>query len=161
MLVRLLTLACSALVAGCTASSCDPSQAGFFSGIGCEGSGAYTQRNQAQQTQLAASRSATLSERANAAQAEDAAYSSQFALNAKRQRLQVLDQQNSALQRRLAAAQANNRVDQAQLASAQAQLADLQYQRASLSVSSTDTSVRDYEQKQQKMLSIITDMSNL
>jgi hypothetical protein len=150
-----------ATLAGCAPSNCDPSQAGFISGIGCEASGAYSQRRQMQQAQLASSRASVLAERANAAAAQDEAAMSQAALRDRQQRLRAVDSQNAALRRRLATLRASNSVDQSRLAAAQGQLDELNRERANIATAPDDVSVRDLETQQKKLLAIIKDMSNL
>ncbi len=158
---RIAALAAAAALAGCSAGACDPSQAGFLSGIGCEASGAYTQRNQAQQASLAQSRAAALQEQAGAAQAQDEATGAQMALDERRRRLGAIDAQNAALRRRLATLQGNNRVNQAQLASAQAQLSEINRRRASLPATPDPAAVRDLERQQQNLQATVRDLGNL
>ena len=154
-------LAAVAALGGCSAGACDPSQAGFLSGIGCEASGSYTQRNQAQQVSLAQSRAAALQERAGAAQAQDEAAGAEMALSERRRRLGAIEAQNAVLRRRLAALQGNNRVNQAQLASAQAQLNEISRHRASLAASPDPAGVRDLERQQQNLQSVVQGLGNL
>jgi len=148
-------------LAGCAAGNCDPSQAGFISGIGCETSGAYSQRNQMQQAQLASSRASVLAERANAAEAQDDAAMSQAALRDRQQRLRAVDSQNVTLRRRLAALRANNSVDQSRLAAAQGQLDELNRRRADVGTVPDDASVRDLEAQQRRLLAIVKGISDL
>ena len=158
---KMAAMAALAALAGCSAAACDPSQAGFLSGIGCEASGSYTQRNQAQQASLAQSRAAALQERAGAAQAQDEATGAQMALDERRRRLGAIDAQNATLRRRLATLQGNNRVNQAQLASAQAQLSEINRRRASLPAAPDPAAVRDLERQQQNLQATVRDLGNL
>ena len=59
--------------AACSPQSCDPSQAGFLSGIGCEASGSYSTRNQYQRSELAQQNAAALQNRAAAVSEGDRA----------------------------------------------------------------------------------------
>ena len=148
----------AAALAGCATGNCDPSQAGFFSGMSCEASGAYTQRNVSQQQTLAQSRAAALQQRAAASEAQDDATQAQLTLDQRQRRLRALDVQNASLQRRLTALRANNQVDQSRLASVQVQLDALRRQRAAVQGAPDDASVRNMEQQQQRLLEIAKGM---
>ncbi len=158
---RLAVLIGAAALAGCTPGACDPSQAGFLSGIGCEASGSYGQRSAALQTQLQSSRASALQERANALDAQQDAAASQGELARSRQRLRSIDSQNATLQRRLATLRASNRVDQGRLAGAQSQLAELSRRRASLGARPDDASVRDLERQQHDLEGVVRGLSDL
>ena len=160
-MVRLAVILASAGLAGCSAAACDPSQAGFISGIGCASSGAYSQRTQALQTQLTSSRSAALQERANAIEADQEASDSQVALADTRARLGAVDRQNAALAQRLAALRASNRVDQTRLANAQAQFDAISRRRATLAAAPDDGSVLDLQRQQQRLLGVMKGMGDL
>lgn len=138
-------------LAACTPQQCDPSQAGFFSGIGCAASGSYATRNQYQQVELG-------QQRANAAlsrdQAQDAgARASQAMLtrDQARRRLVAVDRQTAQLRAHLNAARARGDVDQARLGEAQAELDALQRQRAALPRGATEEDMRALEGRERRL----------
>ncbi len=146
--MRIVWLATVAALAGCAQGSCDPSQAGFFSGIGCEAGGGYAARNQAQQAQLS-------QDRANAMAAQDTQQREQSrATNAiltrdeARQRLTALDRRTAQLRSRLATLRRSGSQSQAQLNEAEAQLAALQRQRSG--GASSDAQMRALEDRQRR-----------
>ena len=146
-------LAGGALLAltACTPQQCDPSQAGFFSGIGCAASGSYATRNQYQQVELAQQRAAAAQSR-DQAQGEGArASQALLTRDQARRRLATVDQQNTQLRARLAAARSRGGVDRARLDAAQAELDDLQRQRAALQErGATNEDIRALEDHQRR-----------
>lgn len=138
-------------LAACSAQQCDPSQAGFLSGVGCEASGSYTTRNQYQQSQLAQQNAAALQNRA-AAQ-DEGARASQALLtrDQARRRLGAIDQQTAQLRARLNAARSRGGVDQVRLGEAQAELDALQRQRAGLQGGATEEQVRALEAQRRRL----------
>lgn len=158
------TLVLMALVVGlvgCASGNCDPDQAGFIGGIGCQASGAYGQRTQSLQAQLSASRSAALQERAAALSAQQDAAASETALAERRQQLQAIDRQNAVLQRKLRALQASNRIDKARLAKANAELASVKQQRATAGPNPDDAELRDLQQHQQRLQNVVSSLGDL
>ena len=138
-------------LAACTPQQCDPSQAGFFSGIGCAASGSYATRNQYQQVELAQQRTAALQGRAQAQ--DEGARASQAVLtrDQARRRLSTVDQQNAQLRTRLNAARARGGVDRVRLDDAQAELDALQRQRAVLQQrGATEEDLREIEERQRR-----------
>ena len=158
MLRFAVPLTALALLAGCAPGSCDPSQAGFLSGIGCEASGAYTTRHNAQVASLAESRAAALQGQADAGQAQDQATSAQMALGERQRRLRQINSQNAVLSRRLSALRATNGADQGQLGRAQAQLAELNRRSAVTPATASAADLRDVEQKQRELADILAKM---
>lgn len=146
-------LAAGALLglAACTPQQCDPSQAGFFSGIGCAASGSYATRNQYQQVELSQQRAAAEQSR-DQAQGEGArASQALLTRDQARRRLVAVDQQTTQLRARLAAARSRGGVDQARLNDAQAELDGLQRQRAALQGrGATDEDIRALEDHQRR-----------
>lgn len=135
---------------GCTAAACDPSQAGFLSGIGCEASGSYGVRNQYQQSALAQQNANALQARA-AAQDEGArANQAVLSRDQARRRLGAVDQQTAQLRARLNAARARGNVDQVRLDAAQAELSALERQRAEVPQAATDAQVRALEDQRRR-----------
>ena len=113
-------------LAACTPQQCDPSQAGFFSGIGCAASGSYATRNQYQQTELAQQRGAAAQSRD---QAQDAgARASQAVLTRDQARQRLGDQHD-----------------------AQTELDALQRQRAGLQRGATDEDIRALEGRERRL----------
>lgn len=138
-------------LAACAPQNCDPSQAGFFSGIGCEAGGAYTSRNQSQQSMLAQQNAAALT---NRAQAQDEGYRANQALLTRdqaRRRLGAIDAQTAQLRRRLDAARARGGVDQARLGAAQSELDALQRQRGGLQGGASEDQVRALEAQRRRL----------
>ena len=146
-------LAAGALLglAACTPQQCDPSQAGFFSGIGCAASGSYATRSQYQQVELAQQRAAAAQSR-DQAQGEGARASEALVTRDQaRRRLVAADQQTAQLRARLTAARARGGVDQARLNDAQAELDALQRQRAVLQRGATEEDLRALEDHQRRL----------
>ncbi len=138
-------------LAACTPQQCDPSQAGFFSGIGCAASGSYATRNQYQQVELSQQRAAAMQGR-DQAQGEGArASQALLTRDQARRRLVAADQQTAQLRARLTAARARGGVDQARLNDAQAELDALQRQRAGLQRGATDEDLRALEDHQRRL----------
>ena len=138
-------------LAACTPQQCDPSQAGFFSGIGCAASGSYATRSQYQQVELAQQRAAAAQNRDQAQ--EEGARASQALLtrDQTRRRLAAVDGQNTQLRARLASARARGGVDQARLDAAQAELDALGRQRALLQGrGATEEDIRRLEDQQRR-----------
>lgn len=138
-------------LAACTPQQCDPSQAGFFSGIGCAASGSYATRNQYQQTELAQQRNAAALNRDQAQDAGARASQAMLTRDQARRRLGALDQQTAQLRARLNAARARGGVDQVRLNDAQAELDALQRQRAGLQRGATDEDVRALEGRERRL----------
>lgn len=146
-------LAAGALLglAACTPQQCDPSQAGFFSGIGCAASGSYATRNQYQQVELGQQRAAAAQSRDQAQDAGARASQALLTRDQARRRLGALDQQTAQLRARLNAARARGGVDQVRLNDAQAELDALQRQRAALPRSATDEDMRALEDHERRV----------
>lgn len=138
-------------LAACTPQQCDPSQAGFFSGIGCAASGSYATRNQYQQVELAQQRGAAAQSRDQAQDAGARASQAVLTRDQSRRRLGALDQQTAQLRARLNAARARGGVDQVRLNDAQAELDALQRQRAALPRGATDEDVRALEDRERRL----------
>lgn len=151
-------LAGSALLglAACTPQQCDPSQAGFFSGIGCAASGSYAARNQNQQSELA-QRSMAASQSRTQAQDEGArAIQALLTRDQARLRLGAVDRQTAQLRTRLNAAYARGDISQIRLSDAQAELNALQRERARLQGGVTDAQVRALEDHERRVRDQVT-----
>ena len=97
-------------LAACTSQQCDPSEAGFFSGIGGTASGSYATRNQYQQVAFAQQRAAAAQSR-DQAQYEGAQASQALLMRDQaRRRLATVDQQTAQLRARLTAARGAARI---------------------------------------------------
>lgn len=96
-------------LAACTPQQCDPSQAGFFSGIGCAASGSYATRSQYQQVELAQQRAAAAQSRDQAQYEGAQASQALLTRDQARRRLATVDQQTAQLRARLTAARAGRR----------------------------------------------------
>lgn len=138
-------------LAACAPQQCDPSQAGFFSGIGCAASGSYATRNQYQQVELAQQRAAAAQSRDQAQDAGARASQALLTRDQARRRLGAVDQQTAQLRSRLNAARMRGGVDQVRLNDAQAELDTLQRQRAGLRQGATDEDLRALENHQRRL----------
>jgi len=154
--MRYWALIAAAAVAGCAGQNCDPSQAGFLSGIGCEASGQFAARNQAQQQQLS-------QENANAASAQSAQQREQsretnaiLTRDQARQRLNAVDRQNTQLRARVAALRRSGNADRAQLSEAERELNDIQ--RARASGPNSDADIRALEARQRRTAALVGSM---
>ncbi len=138
-------------LAACTPQQCDPSQAGFLSGIGCAASGSYAARNQSQQYDLA-QQSAVAAQNRDQAQYEGArASEALLSRDQARRRLGALDQQTAQLRTRLGVARARGGADQARLRAAQSELDDLQRQSARLQTGASEEQVRALEARRRRL----------
>lgn len=143
-------------LAACSPQQCDPSQAGFFSGIGCAASGSYAARNQYQQSELAQQNTAASQNRAQAQ--DEGARASQALLtrDQARRRLGAVDQQTAQLRTRLNAARARGDISQIRLSDAQTELDALQRERAGLRGAATDEQVRALEDHERRVRDQLT-----
>ena len=140
----------------CTPQACDPSQAGFFSGIGCEASGNYGVRHQYQESTLAQQNAAALQSRAAAVNEGQRANEALISRDQARRRLASSDRETAQLRARLAAARARGSVDQARLDQAQAEVAALQRQRAGLQNGGSPDQLRAYEERHRQLMDSLT-----
>ncbi len=143
-------------LAACTPQACDPSQAGFFSGIGCEASGSYGTRNQYQRSALAQESALALQNRANAIDASQRANEALVSRDEAQRRLASADRRTIQLRASLAAARNRRDVDQVRLNDAQAELTRLQRDRASLQRGASAEQLRALEERQQRLNDSIT-----
>ena len=143
----------SALVglAACTPQQCDPSQAGFLSGIGCAASGSYATRNQYQRSELAQQNVVASQNRVEANYAGARASQALLTRDQARRRLTAIDQQTAQLRTRLNAARARGDISQIRLSDAQAELNALQRERSSLRGAATDEQVRALENHERRV----------
>lgn len=146
-----LALGAAALLAGCAPGQCDPSQAGFLSGMGCEASGSYGVRSQYQQSALAQQNTNALQMRAAASDEGARANQALLSRDQARGRLNAVDRQTSQLRARLNAARASGRADQSRLDAAQAELNALERQRGQVSQSATEEQVRALEAQRRRL----------
>ncbi len=145
--MRSALLATSMLVglSACAPQQCDPAQAGFLSGLGCEASGSYAVRNQNQQSALAQQNAAALQNRAQARDEGARANQALLTRDQARSRLRVLDQETAQIGARLDAARARGDINQARFDQAKAELVTLQHQRASLQAGASEQQIKAYE----------------
>ncbi len=143
-------------LAACSPQQCDPSQAGFLSGLGCAASGSYAARNQYQQSELA-QQSTAASQSRDQAQGEGArASQALLTRDQTRRRLGAVDRQTAQLRTRLNAARVRGGVSQIRLSDAQAELDALQRERAGLHGAATDEQLRVLEDHQRRLRDQIT-----
>ena len=138
-------------LAACSAQQCDPSQAGFLSGIGCEASGSYTTRNQYQQSELGQRSADALQSRVRAQDEGARAGQAMVTRDQARQRLGAIDRQAIEFRARINAARARGTVDQVRLTEAQDQLDALQRQRTTLRGDATEAQLRNLEAQRRRV----------
>lgn len=143
-------------LAACSPQQCDPSQAGFFSGIGCAASGSYATRNQYQQSELAQQNMAASQGRAQAQNEGARASQALLTRDQARLRLGAVDRQTAQLRTRLNAAHARGDMSQIRLSDAQAELNALQRERARLQGGATDEQMRALEDHERRLRDQVT-----
>lgn len=146
-----LVLLAAAGLAGCAPGACDPSQAGFLSGIGCDASGSYATRSQYQQSALAQENANALQMRAAASNEGARANQAVLSRDQAQGRLSAIDRQTSQLRARLNSARARGGADQARLDAAQAELGALERQRAQVPQGATEDQVRALEAQRRRL----------
>ena len=111
-------------LAGCATDpgSCDPAQAGFFSGISCEGSGAYTTRDSTLRSNLAGARANLANERIRAGNANIDANDAVAAQSRASSEPSAMRRQNASLRARLDTASRREGADVAAVNRQRAQL---------------------------------------
>lgn len=149
-MVRGSAIGIALLLGACAPGQCDPSQAGFLSGIGCEAGGSYRVRNQVQQSALAQQNDSAFQARASAQAEQSRATEAVLTRDQARRRLNTVDQQTKQLRARLNTARRQGTVDQVRLDQAQQELDGLQRQRTQLPTQSTDEQVRALEARQRR-----------
>ncbi len=147
---RWWALAAVLAVPACAPGQCDPSQAGFLSGIGCEASGSYRTRNQVQQSALAQQNANALQARASAQDEGSRANEALLSRDQARRRLGGVDAQTRSLRQRLAAARSRGGVDRVRLDQAQNELDTLDRQRAGLNQGATEAQVQALEAQRRR-----------
>ena len=150
MIRRIAVLAVLAALPGCAPGACDPSQAGFLSGIGCEASGSYTTRNRYQQSALAQESGNALQARAAAGEERSRVADALVTRDQARTRLNAIDAETRRLRARLAAARARGTSDSGRLGAAQAELDALQQERSRLGSSTSDADLRALEARRRR-----------
>ena len=143
-------------LAACTPQQCDPSQAGFLSGIGCAASGSYATRNQYQQSELAQQSIAASQSRAQAQDEGARASQALVTRDQARRRLGAVDRQTAQLRTRLNAARARGEISQIRLSDAEAELNALQRERAGLQGAATDEQLRALESHERRLRDQLT-----
>jgi hypothetical protein len=142
----------------CSASQCDPSQADLFSGVGCEVSGAYTQRHQAQMAELQSANTSDTEAQIADENAQQNAAVAKTELAQRRSQLHVLEGETASLKERVQAAQATHAISSGALRQANDQLAALRRLQA-VNVNDPSTAqlvaIRD---RQAKLANILTSM---
>lgn len=153
--MRWIVLGSVAMLAGCatTPGACDPTQAGFFSGISCESSGAYGSRDTSLRSNLASARANLASDRMRA---NDANVDAGAALDDQaraRSALSRVRQQNTSLRARLDAASRREGANVSAINQQRAELSQLERDRASAERGgSSPDAVRDIQRRQKALL---------
>lgn len=143
-------------LAACSPQQCDPSQAGFLSGLGCAASGSYAARNQYQQSELAQQ---TMAASRSRSQAQDEGARASQALVTRdqaRRRLGAVDRQTAQLRAHFNAAHARGDLSQIRLSDAQAELNALQRERAGLQGGATEEQLRALEDHERRVMDQLT-----
>lgn len=140
----------------CSAQQCDPSQAGFLSGIGCAASGSYAARNQIQQSELAQQSMAVSQSRAQAQDEGARASQALVTRDQARRRLGAVDRQTAQLRTRFKAARARGDISQIRLSDAEAELNALQRERTGLQGAATDEQLRALESHERRLRDQLT-----
>lgn len=151
--MRFWGLAAAALLAGCSGQSCDPSQVGFLSGIGCEVGGSYAARNQAQQRQLSYENSNASAAQSAQQQEQSRESNALLTRDQARRRLNAVDRQNGQLRARIAALRRSGNADRAQLNEAERELNAVQRDRAV--GPSSDADIRALEARQRRAAELL------
>lgn len=151
MRAALAGLVALAALPSCAPQSCDPSQAGFLSGIGCEASGSYGVRRDAQQQALAQQNALALQNQAAAQQEGARATDALVARDQARRRLGAVDQQTRALRARLASARARAGANPGRLDAAQADLDQLERQRGAVGSAPSEAQLRALEEQRRRL----------
>ena len=144
------------LLGACTAQNCDPANAGFISGVGCEVSGSYNQREQTQRQTLDAAHQELARQRAIAAASARDRAAAEADLASMQAKLSDMEQQDADLQRRLAAAQRRQGADQAEVKRLQARLAALEAARTHAAAAPDPAEVAKLEERRRALLDSIT-----
>jgi hypothetical protein len=150
MLRRLALLPLLALGA-CAAQNCNPSTADFFSGIGCEVSGANAQNEQALQRNLSNARLDLARQRADARAAAVQASSDQANLAALQARLRETARQEAQLRRQVDAARTRQGADAAAVQRATADLDALEAARRNAAAAPSPAAVEDVERRRRAL----------
>jgi chromosome segregation ATPase len=109
-------------LSSCTAAQCDPTQADFFSGVGCSVGSGYGQRTNALQNTLASEQSRDIAARQEAAQQQRIAAASEADLAALQRRVSEMQRNQAKLRQQLAQAQQRRGAQDATLQQARGEL---------------------------------------
>ena len=150
MIRHFVAAAAVAALSGCAPGACDPSQAGFLSGISCEASGSYATRSRYQQSALAQESANALQARAAAGEERSRAADALVTRDQARSRLNAVDAETRRLRARLAAARARGNADTGRLGAAQAELDALQQQRSQLGNGASEGDLRALEARRRR-----------
>lgn len=153
--MRWIVLGSVAILGGCatTPGACDPTQAGFFSGISCESSGAYGSRDSSLRSNLASARANLASDRMRASDADADAGAALDDQARARSALSRVRQQNASLRNRLDAASRRDGANVAAINQQRADLNQLERDRASAERSgSNPAAVREIQRREKALL---------
>jgi hypothetical protein len=154
--LAVLVLLPALALGACAAQTCNPSTAGFFSGIGCEVSGANAQNEQALQRTLGNARQELARQRA-AAQAADAQRSvDEATLAAMQARLRDTARQDAQLRRQVEAARARQGADAAAVQRAQTELGGLEAARRAAATAPNPAAMEDVDRRRRAVMDAIT-----
>ena len=140
-----VAIALIVLLAGCTPAACDPSQAEFFSGVGCAVSGSYGARESELRTGVTEARANALEQQLQADRARADQASAQQELARHRNQLALLDGRLRELRRQLDLARQRQGINQDAVKQAEQELRRLQNARSTVSPTSTDADLHALE----------------
>lgn len=143
-------------LAGCAPGACDPSQAGFLSGIGCEASGNYAIRNRYQQSALSQESANALQAHAAAGEERSRASDALVTRDQARARLGAIDAETRRLRAHLAAARARGTAESSRLEAAQADLDALLQQRRQVTAGASDAELQALEARRRRAVEAIS-----
>jgi hypothetical protein len=143
---------------GCSAAQCDPSQADFFSGIGCTGGGGYAQRTKALQNTLATEQTWGMAALQQAGEQEQAAAAAEAEAEVLRRKISDMQRSQVELRQKLAAAQQRRGAQPAYLQRARRELdqLDTKLREQQTGVSPDPATMRQIERDQNQLLQQIS-----
>jgi hypothetical protein len=124
-----MALSPTLVLAGCATGTCDPAQAGFFSGMACESSGGYARRQDMLHNQLDSARDDLQQQIALRRTAAADAAAAQAQRDASASRLRAANRETAAIRLKLDAAARQQGVDQSVVQRQRAELDGLERQR--------------------------------
>jgi hypothetical protein len=138
------------MLAGCSASQCDPNNAGLFTGIGCSAGSGYADRTNTLTTEADSAKAQSQQAYQGAIAAQQSDYQANAQVKALRAQLSAMNQQVNADQANLASLHASNAAQAAKVAAVQKEIDQLQSQIASQQSQPSPQEVQRLQQKHQQ-----------